>query len=217
MNSTDTALSKMGTSTISDALDKLGIDGQIPGVYPVGTGMRAAGRAFTIKYEPVDGEGGTVGDYIDDVAPDNVLVLDNDGRTDATVWGDILTSVAHDRGIQGTVIHGVCRDTDRIHQLDYPVFSTGRWMRTGKDRVRMAAVNVDLLLGSVVVRNGDLIVADDDGVVVVPSGRVVEVHAIATAIEAAEDAIRSIVATGVRLDVARGQAGYHQLQTPDAR
>lgn len=210
-------LATLSTSTVSDALDRLAIPGQLANIYPVSPGIRTAGRAFTLQYEPVGGAGGTVGDYIDDVPPENVLVLDNAARTDATVWGDILTSVAHTRGIQGTVINGVCRDLDRIHELAYPVFSVGRWMRTGKDRVRMSAVNVPLTIGEARTDPGDVVLGDDDGVVVVPAARAAEVLASALEIEAAEQAIRDALAGGARLDEARKQAGYHGLQTQRAR
>ncbi|GIH17806.1 RraA family protein [Rugosimonospora africana] len=211
------ALRPLGTSTISDALDRLGLIGQLPKVYPVLQGMRTAGRVFSIQYEPVDASGGTVGDYIDDVPSEDVLVLDNAARTDVTVWGDILTSVAHARGIQGTVINGVCRDTDRIHELGYPVFSVGRWMRTGKDRVRMSAVNVPLTFGDIRVLPGDIAIGDDDGVVFVPAARENEVVEAALRIAEAEDTIRGVVAGGVRLDEARSKAGYHRLQSLQTR
>jgi regulator of RNase E activity RraA len=67
------------------------------------------GRAHTLLYRPAGIEPGTVGEYIDDIEPGSVLALDNGGREDATVWGDILTLVAHRRGIAGTVIDGACR------------------------------------------------------------------------------------------------------------
>ena len=69
-----------------------------------------AGRAWTLLYGPAANPPGTVGDYIDDVPPGSVIVLDNGGRDNATVWGDILTEIAKRRGIAGTVIDGVCRD-----------------------------------------------------------------------------------------------------------
>jgi 4-hydroxy-4-methyl-2-oxoglutarate aldolase len=213
MDSAVVGLSRLSTSTISDALDRLGIAGQLPGIYAVAGDSRLAGRAFTIQYQPVGADGGTVGDYIDDVEPDRVLVLDNQARTDTTVWGDILTWVAHERGIQGTVINGVCRDTDRIHELGYPVFSVGRWMRTGKDRVRMVATNVELEIAGIAILPDDVIIGDRDGVVVVPAQRAIEVLAAADEIEQAEAAIRDRVAAGARLDEARSRAGYHSLQT----
>src|ERR1700748_898389 len=96
---------KLDTATLSDALDKLGIAGQCPGIKPRDHSFRMTGRAYTIAYRPLDSEKpGTVGDYIDDLPPSTVVVLDNGGRENATVWGDILTAVAHHRGLAGTVI-----------------------------------------------------------------------------------------------------------------
>lgn len=209
-------LATVGTSTLSDALDRLGLGGAVPGLVPFRTDFRTCGPAFTGRYEPVDSSGGTVGDYIDDVEPGSVIVLDNQGRTDCTVWGDILTSVAHARGMAGTVIDGVCRDVARSVELAYPVFTRGRNMQTGKDRVRFVARQTAVQLGSVTVRPGDWVVADGDGVVVLGVDIVDRVADIALDIEAAEDIIRLAVATGSRLDEAREQAGYHLLQTRTA-
>jgi 4-hydroxy-4-methyl-2-oxoglutarate aldolase len=201
------------TSGISDALDRLGIAGQAHGIVAVTPGSRTAGRAYTGQYQPVDVDGGTVGDYIDDVPAGAVIVLDNAGRTDATVWGDILTLVASRRGIAGTVIDGVCRDAGRSEGLNYPMFSRGRWMRTGKDRVQMVGLQVPVSVGLVRVRPGDILIGDDDGVVVVPRDREKEVLDAVLAIERAEEDIRKQVQDGVRLDEARRRLGYYTLQT----
>ena len=91
--------SKLDTTSISDALDRLGIAGQCLNIKPLDHTFRLTGRAFTILYGPAGKPAGTVGDYIDDVAPGSVVVLDNGGRENATVWGDILTWVAHRRGM----------------------------------------------------------------------------------------------------------------------
>lgn len=186
-------LAAYSTSGISDALDRLGIPGQALGIAPLDPAFHLAGRAFTGLYQPVDVDGGTVGDYIDDVPEGAVIVLDNAGRTDATVWGDILTLVATRRAIAGTVIDGVCRDSARSRELGYPVFSRGRYMRTGKDRVQMVGVNVPVTVGQVRVRPGDILIGDGDGVVVVPREREEQVLATVEAIERAEALIRAAV------------------------
>jgi 4-hydroxy-4-methyl-2-oxoglutarate aldolase len=200
------------TSGISDALDRLGIAGQAAGIFPLDPTFRACGRAFTGCYQPVDVAGGTVGDYIDDVPAGAVVVLDNGGRTDVTVWGDILTLVASTRGIAGTVIDGVCRDVARSSELRYPVFSRGRWMRTGKDRVQLVGVEVPVTIGQVRVRPGDVVVGDGDGIVVIPQEREQDVLDTMRTIEQAEERIRQEVRQGARLDRARAQLGYHGLQ-----
>jgi regulator of RNase E activity RraA len=207
-------LSELPTATISDALDRLGIPGQALGIAPLNPAFRLAGPAFTIRYRPVgEVEKGSVGDYIDDVPVGSVVVLDNAGRLDATVWGDILTSVAHRRKLGGTVINGVCRDVQRALDLGYPIFSKGRYMRTGKDRVEVESYHQPVSLGEVQVRSGDILIGDADGVVVVPSTRAAEVFKVAREIEDAELAIEAETARGTRLDEARKQFKYHQLQT----
>jgi regulator of RNase E activity RraA len=153
-----------------------------------------------------------VGDFIDDVEPGSVIVLDNGGRRDVTVWGDLLTTTAACRGLAGTVIHGVCRDTARILQLHYPVFSRGAYMRTGKGRVRAEDIQGLVSLGTASVEPGDLVVADSDGVVVVPREHEEEVLALALEISRAEERIRAAVEAGGALREAREEAGYHRLQ-----
>jgi regulator of RNase E activity RraA len=206
-------LKTLGVTALSDALDRLGIDGQAVGILPVVRTMRFAGPAFTIRMLPVGLSGGVVGDYIDDVPEGAVVVIDNQGILDQTVWGDILTFVAHAKSLAGTVIDGVCRDSDRCVELGYPVFSRSSTMRTGKDRATADAYNVPVQIAGVRVEPGDWLVGDADGVVAIPAGQVSEVLAIAQDIEAAEDRIRAAVSSGMRLDEARRMTNYHALQT----
>jgi len=201
------------TTTISDALDRLGIAGQVFGITPLDRGFRLAGRAFTVRTIPVARVKGVVGDYIDDVPVGEVVVLDNGGRPDATVWGDILTIMSHRRGLAGTVIHGICRDATRSLELGYPIFSRGVYMRTGKDRVQADGTNVPVSLGEVRVEPGDMVVGDADGVLVVPAGREAEVLGIAGEITEAEDRIREEIEQGSRLDEARKRHRYFHLQS----
>lgn len=214
---TDTAIAArfqtVGVTAISDALDRLGIEGQAVGIMPVVRTMRFAGPAFTIRMLPVGLTGGVVGDYIDDVPAGAVVTIDNNGIPDQTVWGDILTFVAHAKGIAGTVIDGVCRDSDRCVELGYPVFARANTMRTGKDRATADAYNVPVQIAGVRVDPGDWLVGDADGVVAIPADRLEEVLSAAEAIEAAEDRIREAVRQGKRLDEARRDANYHALQT----
>ncbi|MEO3858187.1 RraA family protein [Acrocarpospora sp. B8E8] len=210
-----TALLALGTGTVSDALDRLGIPGQCAGLAGLVPGATIAGPAFTVRYGPNGRSGGTVGDYIDDVPPGHVVVLDNRGRTDATVWGDILTTVASSRGVGGTVIDGVCRDLDRSLETGYPIFARGNWMRTGKDRVRAEEIGGPVGVGGIRVQPGDILIGDRDGVLALPAGRLDQIHDVAAAIAAAEDQIRAHVATGLTLRVARARTGYHHLQAQE--
>jgi len=207
-------LRRNATTTLSDAMDRLGIAGQAFGIAPLDRRFRLIGPAFTVRTIPVATRAGaSVGDYIDEVPAGSVVVLDNGGRLDATVWGDILTIVAHRRGLAGTVIHGVCRDAARSLELEYPIFSRGVYMRTGKDRVRADAYQVPVSLGEVRVEPGDMVAGDGDGVVVIPAARVADVLAASSQIAEAEERIRSEVEQGSRLDEARKRHRYFQLQS----
>lgn len=210
-------LTNIGVTTLSDALDRLGIDGQCLGIMPFQRGIKMAGPAFTIRMVPVGESGGSVGDYIDDVEPGQVVVIDNNGRLDTTVWGDILTLVADKHGIGGTVIDGVCRDIDRSIELGYPLFARANTMRTGKDRVTADAYNVTVQCSGVRVQAGDWMVADADGVIAIPAARLDDVIRVAEEIVQAEERIREAVIAGKRLDEARKEARYHSLQTREAR
>lgn len=207
--------SRLDTSTISDALDRLGIAGQCLGIKPRDPKFRMTGRAHTLLYKSADIPAGSVGDYIDDVPEGSVIVHDNQGREDATVWGDILTEIAHRRGIAGCVIEGACRDTALCAELNYPIFSRSWSMRTGKDRVQLEAENAPVAIGQARVNPGDILRGDADGVVVIPKQREEEILAAAEEIDVAEAAIREAVRGGKRLDDARKEFRYHQLQTRD--
>jgi len=206
-------IAALDTATLSDALDKFGVNGQCWKIKGRDARFRLAGRAWTLRYGPAATPPGTVGDYIDDIPAGTVLVLDNGGREDCTVWGDILTEIAHRRGIAGTVIDGICRDVALALQLGYPIFSRGHWMRTGKDRVQVEAVNVPVNIGHARVCPGDLLRGDADGVVVIPAEHEEQVLAAAEQIHEAEERIRRSVQSGKRLDEARREFGYHRLQT----
>ena len=187
-----TRLRALPTAAISDALDRAGIPGALHGIAPLSDGFRAVGPAFTVRYAPIgDGDGGgTVGDFL----------------------GGIMTEVAALRGISGTVINGVCRDVSASLARDYPLFSRGRYMRTGKDRVRLVAVGERLIIAGVSIRPDALVCADADGAVVVPAEQAERVAEDAAHIDQLETEISKAVRAGSTLRAAREELGYHDLQ-----
>lgn len=206
---------RIDTSTLSDALDKLGLSGAVEGLTPMLPEADIAGQAFTVSYLPAGHKGGTVGDFLDQLGPGSVVVIDNRGRTDCTVWGGIMTEVAKAQGVEGTVIDGVNRDLRESRAVDYPIWSRRGHMRTGKDRVVLNAVNTPVCLDRVRVDPGDVIRADANGVVVIPLDRAEAVLGVAEDIDLTEKAILDAVRTGTPLGEARRLHGYHALQTRD--
>jgi regulator of RNase E activity RraA len=204
---------KLDTTAISDAMDRLGIAGQCLGIKPLDPRFRLTGRAFTILYGPAGTPPGTVGDYIEDVPTGGVVVLDNGGRENATVWGDILTWVANRRGVAGTVIDGACRDTHLARELGYPIYSRSYSMRTGKDRIQVEVMGGPVNIGDARVNQGDILRGDADGVVAIPQAHEDAILTNAEQIDAAESEIRRLVNEGNTLTEARAKLGYHKLQT----
>ena len=204
---------RLDTTSLSDALDRLAIAGQCLDIKPLEWTFQLTGRAYTILYGPSATPSGTVGDYIDEVLPGSVIVLDNGGRANATVWGDILTWVATRRGIAGTVIDGACRDTRLARELSYPIFSRSYSMRTGKDRVQVEGVNCVVNIGDARVAPGDILRGDADGVLVIPRAHEDAVLTAAEEIDATEQQIRRLLGEGRTLAEARRELGYHSLQT----
>lgn len=206
-------LKKLDVASVSDAMDKLGIPCGLQGIHAVVPGKHICGRAFTVHYVPNGVVKGNVGDFLDDVEPGQVVVIDNGGREYCTVWGDIMTYVASQKGIEGTIIDGVCRDIPGIKENSYPIFTKSTYMVTGKDRVTVDYVNLPVAISGVQVCPGDIILADDTGVVCVPDAVAEKAAEIAEGIEQTEQAILAEVRNGSSLKDARAKLGYHHLQT----
>lgn len=208
----------LSSAEVSDALDYFGLPGSAVGVRPVAGARKLFGPAFTVRFGPVDtSQPGTVGDYLDEMPAGSVAVLDNAGRPDCTVWGGIMSQLAAHRAIAGTVVHGVCRDTQEADAAGYPLFALGRFMRTGKDRVQVDAVGGAVSVAGVRVSPGDIVVADQDGVVFVPAGRAAEVFERALIMQAVEARIVAAALDGMSLAQARREFGYHTLQRKPAQ
>ncbi len=168
--------------------------------------------AFTVKYVPATTPPRTVGDFIDDVAEGDVVVIDNDGRTDCTVWGDIMTQYAGARRFAGTVIDGVCPRCGQGARRRLPDVHRGRFMRTGKDRVQVGGGERHHLHRSssrrptrhrrVRCKRRDRGAAGTR-----PRGRQTRPE-----IEGVEHQIREEIARGKSLKEAREALGYHNLQ-----
>lgn len=124
-----------------------------------------------------------------------------------------MTFVAVKKGIAGTVIDGVCRDIPGIKANDYAIFTKSTYMVTGKDRVTVDYVNRSVAVSGVQVCPGDIILADDTGVVCIPDALAEKAADIAEDIEKTEQAIIAEVKNGMSLKDARAKLGYHHLQT----
>ena len=169
------------TPTFSDILDSMGIAGAIPGsvLKPVLSGKKIAGPAVTLKYVP---ERLTPAQSFHEKArakladrdayalaePGDVVVIDGGGRGDISAMGGLSTLIAKKYGLTGNIVDCGVRDVEEMRNLDYPVWSRGVTPITGKFRFEALEVNGPVVCAGVSVHPGDLVVADDTGVVIVP-------------------------------------------------
>lgn len=202
----------LNSAAISDALDSLGIEGALPSIKPKVKGAKTFGPAFTVQYEAfgTTQQFQNAGQYIDDVPAGSMIVVDNQGRSDCTVWGDILTEVACQQQIAGTVIHGASRDIATIREKNYPLFANNTLMRSGKNRVYKKQVQCSIEIDNVVIKPGDFLFADDDGVIVIPNDFAKEVYTRAWNTQITEEKIIKAVQEGDSLKDAREYYRYDQ-------
>lgn len=160
------------TGWIVDALGRLKINGCSEAVYPMSrTARRLAGRAVTVQYLPKRGTGPKVPNHYSvmrNIAqPGEVLVIAALG-TPCWLLGENQAHVAMYRGLAGICVDGCVRDADEIAELPLPVFARGAGIRPYATHLDLTGVNVPVSFAGAQIRPGDVIVADGDGMVVVP-------------------------------------------------
>jgi regulator of RNase E activity RraA len=203
----------ISTCDVSDALDRLGLRGTTVGIVPLWPCPRIAGPAATLKLArrgPHSTAFGTL-ELIRDSRRGDVLVIDNGGRLDVNSWGGIATFTAARKGIAGVVIDGATRDLDEMKAFEFPCFARGVVQTSVRNRTAMIAYNVPVRFGGNTVRPGDYIVADDNGVVVVPRARALDVLALAERTRAIEARVRAAIARGVDPIKAHAAVTYDAL------
>jgi regulator of RNase E activity RraA len=191
----------LSACAVSDALDRLGLTGVITGIDPQGFDGVVVGPAFTVRF--VEESAGPFNQYLDQVPPGSVVVLDAGGRTDVSVWGGLIAREAQRLGLAGTVVHGACRDVAEFVDSGYAVFARAATPRSGRGVVASTEVAVPLSVDGIAIAPGDTVVADRDGVVVVPAERADEVFTLARQIATRDGALERAVTGGQPLTEAR--------------
>jgi regulator of RNase E activity RraA len=208
---------ELDSTAVSDALDQLDLPAGIGGIRPLWGASRIVGFAVTVALEPHDGR--QAGAHIATTAIESaevgsVIVVDNQGRTDVSCWGGILSVGAAERGVRGVIADGVCRDVAEARELGFPVFSRGAIPATARGRLQQRSTGEPVEVGGLTVRPRDVVLADESGILVVPRERAEDVARLATAIVARERAITANVRSGVRLSEAMHDARLAGEQSP---
>jgi len=178
---------------------------------------RIAGFAATVELEPLTGEHAgahVLTEAIAQAGAENVIVIANGGRTDVSSWGGIVSVGAAMRSIRGVITDGACRDIDQARDLGFPVFARAQVPVTARGRLRQKAAGAPVRLGQVTVRPGDVVMADEGGVVVIPRARAAEVLQAARGVRAREEQIEREVRAGVPLPQAMRDARLAGTEAP---
>ncbi|MGE5530067.1 MAG: RraA family protein [Patescibacteria group bacterium] len=214
-----TAIRRCRPADLADALDALGLvntGSMSPAMRPLRPGMSMAGFAYTVKLLPakravrscrnLEEYYGELTRWCEETygfaagfAPGQVVVIDADGYPGG-IWGSAIALEAMTKGVAGAVIDGACRDSYEVNLEGAMVWCTVRTFNHVYARLTCGGVNVPVSCAGVLVNPGDVICADDDGVLVIPRGR-------------AEEAAG--LALGIRRDDQRARAKfYHELGRP---
>jgi 4-hydroxy-4-methyl-2-oxoglutarate aldolase len=197
--------SKLYTAAISDALDELGFRDQAMREYlrPLERETFFCGLARTVQCEDVteiskDCYALEI-EAVDSVLPGEVVVVSTNRSVRNAPWGELLSTAATARGARGAVIDGLVRDVDKIRALGFPVFAAGIKPVDSRGRGEVVSYNQPVECGGVTVYPGDLVAADYDGVVVIPSLAVDDVIRVATEKVTREDSSRDELKRGAYL------------------
>jgi 4-hydroxy-4-methyl-2-oxoglutarate aldolase len=179
-----------------------GKQGALPAaIKPLSPAFRLCGWAFPVSSPPADNL--WLHRALYEAAAGDVLVVHTGGLSEAGYWGEIMTQAAIQRKLAGLVIDGGVRDSQRLIELAFPIFSRGICIRgTSKDPSGKGSLRAPVQFGDVVVRHGDLVVGDADGVVIIPRESMADVIEKAREREAAEAVILERLSRGERtLDI----------------
>lgn len=192
---------RLFTAVVGDILDREGRVRQFlpQPIKPLDPANRVIGRAMPVRIQDVSGPQprpfGRLTDALDDLQPGEVY-LATGGSMNCAAWGEIMTATARTRGGAGAVIDGFHRDTPRVLDQRWPVFSRGSFSQDAGVRSIVADFRCAIEIGGVAIEPGDLVFGDIDGVVIIP--RAIEQRVIDLAIEkvSGEKVVRSEIEAG---------------------
>jgi 4-hydroxy-4-methyl-2-oxoglutarate aldolase len=184
-------LTTYGVATVHEAIGRRGFLG--PAIRPSQQGTRVAGTALTVVCWP--GDNLMIHVAVEQARPGDIIVITTTSPSSDGAFGELLATSLAARGVRGLVMGAGLRDTQELRDMGFPAW-TAHVSAQGTVKETPGAVNVPVVLGGQVIRPGDAIVADDDGVCVVPRPEVASAVTASAARAAKEDATRNRLAAG---------------------
>jgi 3-hexulose-6-phosphate synthase/6-phospho-3-hexuloisomerase len=170
-------------------------------IRPLIPGIKVAGRAVTVRTEP--GDPGKPTEAVGIATKGDIIVIDARGSEESACWGGNDSIGSKVKGLSAVIVDGAIRDTAEIMDMHFPTWCRAVTPRVGGEK-RGGEINVPITCGGVRVNPGDVIMADDDGIVVIPSEEAAEVLEKSIEREALEKGIKAKVLEGLTL----AEAGY---------
>lgn len=191
-------------AVLSDVLDQLGYRRQATRTtFHAYTGIdKVIGRCKTTLWVDIFGEDAYPYELelqaVDSCQPGDVLICAAGGSNRSGIWGELLSTAARNRGCVGVIAHGAVRDIEKMREMGFPVFATNKNPYDSQNRQKVIEVDVVVEIDGVIFTPGDLVMADEDGIVVVPQE--VEEQAIQAALEKvlAENVTREAIKNGMK-------------------
>lgn len=185
-------LERVSTSNVSDAMHRTG---QMHNLNPISFEKKFYGKAYTVRAYP--GDWSKTVQAIDAAEKGDVIVIDAHGSRVA-LWGELATRSALNKGISGLIIDGGVRDVDEIKKMKFPVYARCVSPAAGEPK-GMGEMNVTIRCGGLEVNPGDYVLADENGIVVIPKKRAMEVAQRALYVKEKEDRVRKEIEEGKTL------------------
>jgi len=197
---------RLTSAMLSDALDECGLRDQVldARLAPLVAGSRSFGRAATARFarseadQPDDPYGAAI-DFISGLRRGELVVIATEQSNDSAFWGELFSAAAIGAGVVGVVTDGNLRDTPKIAGLGFPAFSRSRRPIDYRRRMALVDTREPVTIGGVTIATGDIVLADDDGVVVVPREHEAEVLAAARRRAAGESVVLGELLAGETL------------------
>ena len=186
-------LLRVSAPNVTDAMHR---KGAMEGIVSICGDVKVAGKAVTVQ--TFAGDWAKPVEAIDVAQPGDIIVINNDGGTHVSPWGELATESCVKRGIAGVVIDGAVRDVDDIKKMKFPLFAKSACPNAGEPK-GFGEINAEIRCCGQFVRPGDWIVGDESGVVVIPGERAYEVARRALEVRKNEDRIREEIRRGSTL------------------
>ena len=194
---------RLRSALVADALDGQELRFQClgPGIKPLSAGPVIVGPAFTVQIAAVEAVPDVpyVGllEAVDAIQAGDIFVAATGGLLGVAVWGELITTACLHRGAVGSVCDGYARDSRLLRQLTFPVFCRGTVPYDSNGRSEVLRHSVPVTIDGITIHPNDLVVADDDGVVIVPAASAEAIVEAALSKDAHESEFRSAVASGM--------------------